>query len=74
MAEKFCERFFYPEKLKEKCSSMSANGSCKHSQHDFCIDRLYLSTEEYAILDNLRIVKAQNAEILAYIRGNRRMK
>ena len=63
MAEHFCERFFYPEVKYPKCDNMiPASGRCTRDWR--CPYQLNLNNEEHAILDNLRIVKAQNATIL----------
>ena len=63
MAEHFCERFFYPEVKYPKCDDMiPASGRCIRDWR--CPYQLNLNNEEHAILDNLRIVKLQNAEIL----------
>ncbi|MBQ3039304.1 MAG: hypothetical protein IJD41_01955 [Alphaproteobacteria bacterium] len=65
MAEKFCERFFYPEVPYSKCDNMiPASGRCTMGLTG-CAYHLNLNNEEYAILNNLRIVKMQNAQILA---------
>ena len=63
MAEHFCERFFYPEVKYPKCDNMiPASGRCTRDWR--CPYQLNLNNEEHAILDNMRIVKAQNATIL----------
>ena len=63
MKEKFCERFFYPEVPYPKCDHMiPASGRCTRDW--MCPNMLHLGNEEHAILDNLRIVKEQNAKIL----------
>ncbi len=64
MAEKYCELFFYPE-IDFGCTCvdfLQTNGKC--TRNAMCSRKLNLTHEEYAILDNLRIVKAQNAKIL----------
>lgn len=69
MAVKYCETFFYPEKNLDKCPDMLSTGLCNCKTKLFCRQHLHLNNEEYAILDNLRIVKAQNAEILRELTG-----
>ena len=63
MAEKYCKEFFYPENdYGCQCPDFSSNGLCK--RESLCSRKLNLTREEYTILDNLRIVKGQNAKIL----------
>ena len=63
MAEKYCKEFFYPENdYGCQCPDLRANGLCK--RESLCSRKLNLTSEEYTILDNLRIVKEQNAKIL----------
>ena len=73
MAEMFCERFFYPEVKYPKCDNMiPASGRCTRDWR--CPCHLNLNKEELVILTSLRIIKQQNAEILAYIHENRKVK
>lgn len=66
---KYCEKYFFPE----RCTSCPYNklsnfdGSCGYE--NFCIFQLDANKTEHAILDNLRIVKQQNAEILRQLTG-----
>ena len=63
MAEKYCKEFFYPENdYGCQCPDFLSNGLCK--RESLCSRKLNLTREEYTILDNLRIVKGQNAKIL----------
>ncbi len=63
MAEKYCKEFFYPENdYGCQCPDFRSNGLCK--RESLCSRKLNLTREEYTILDNLRIVKGQNAKIL----------
>lgn len=63
MTQKYCKEIFYPEiDYGCKCPDFRANGLCK--RESACSRKLKLTQEEYAILNNLRIVKAQNAKIL----------
>ena len=65
MKEKYCQKFFYPEVYSgySCCADMiESNGRCK--RNTICTRKLNLTLEEYVTLDNLRIVKAQNAKIL----------
>lgn len=73
MTAKYCLYFFYPEAKHSKCEQMlSVSGRCNAKQ--ICQYQLNLNKEGFAILDSLRIVKKQNAEILLHIRGNQRKK
>lgn len=59
----FCEKYFYPEESFPQCDYMiTKRGVCKKG--DYCTYQLNLSKERLAVLNNLRIVKLQNAEIL----------
>ena len=72
---KYCEKFFYPEKYKLECSDGQLDhqfGDCSNQQ--YCMFQLKLEPESYAILNNLRIIKEQNNELLWCLRGHRRMK
>ena len=63
MAGKYCKEFFYPENdYGCQCPDFRSNGLCK--RESLCSRKLNLTREEYTILDNLRIVKGQNAKIL----------
>jgi hypothetical protein len=53
---------------------VASNGDCRVLTPGYCVFQMKTTQTEHAILDNLRIVKEQNAEILAYIRGHRKMK
>ena len=69
----YCEKFFYPEKYKLECSDGNLNpqdGQCRAASHT-CCHQLYIGPETYVILDNLRIIKAQNAEILYELTGKK---
>ena len=69
----YCEKFFYPEKYKLECSYEKLNpqnGRCKAGSYT-CCHQLYIGPETYVILDNLRIIKAQNAEILYELTGKK---
>ena len=61
MAGNYCTEFFYPE-FGCDCPYLCAKGQCK--KEATCIRQVYLTEKEYVILDNLRIVKLQNAKIL----------
>ena len=64
MADKYCEHYFYPENYKNICRDLlTVNGKC--NCFGTCPRQLHLNKEEYAIVDNLRIVKMQNEQILA---------
>ena len=64
MADKYCEHYFYPENYRNICRDLlTVNGKC--NCFGTCSRQLHLNKEEYAILDNLRIVKMQNEQILA---------
>ena len=68
MAEKYCKRFFFPEISYPECENMiPAKGRCTKGWK--CPYELNLNNEEHAILDNLRIIKQQNAEILRQLTG-----
>lgn len=59
----YCKKYFYPEKY-DVCKYMNDDGGeCINGP--LCRYQMNLTPENYAILDNLRIVKQQNAEILA---------
>lgn len=65
---KFCEQFFYPENHPGGdiyCLFETKQGGCEYKNH--CVYQLNLNKEEHAILDNLRIVKEQNAAILTQL-------
>lgn len=63
MRGNYCKEFFYPENNYGcQCPDLRANGFCKRESS--CSRKLKLTREEYTILDNLRIVKGQNAKIL----------
>ena len=73
MTAKYCQIFFYPEVKHSKCSHMLlVSGRCNANQT--CQYQLNLSKEGFAMLNSLRIVKKQNAEILEYIRKNKKTK
>lgn len=64
MADKYCEHYFYPENHRNICRDLlTVNGKC--NCFGTCPRQLHLNKEEHAILDNLRIVKMQNEQILA---------
>ena len=70
-----CMKYYYPERYQESCKHMvTSNGDCRVLTPGYCVFQMNTTQAEHAILDNLRIVKEQNAEILAYIRGHRKMK
>ena len=62
----YCNKYFYPEIYKSY--------NCEHDKQRVCpcecpsvggcSHKLYLSNEQFAILNSLRIVKRQNLEIL----------
>ena len=59
----YCKKYFYPEKY-DACKHMNDDGGeCINGP--LCRYQMNLSPEAFAILDNLRILKQQNAEILA---------
>jgi len=69
----YCEKFFYPEKYKLECSYGKLNpqdGQCRAASHT-CCHQLYIGPETYVILDNLRIIKEQNAKILYELTGKK---
>ena len=67
MKAKYCLDFFYPEVKRSKCGQMlSLSGRCNANQ--MCQYQLNLDKEGFAILDSLRIVKKQNAEILTELK------
>ena len=69
----YCKKFFYPEKYKLECRDGKLNpqnGHCRAGANKCCY-QLYIGPETYVILDNLRIIKAQNAEILYQLTGEK---
>ncbi len=63
--DNYCMKFFYAEKHSDPygCPSlMRYSGVCKKT--DKCPYKMELTLAEWAILDNLRIVKQQNQELL----------
>ena len=71
MAEKFCQRFYYPEINYPGCDKMiQASGRCTRDY--ICPYQLNLNNEELTILENLRIIKMQNAEILRQLKGKQK--
>lgn len=69
MANMYCKKFFYPEKHQDMCELMRLSTGICNIPNTRCQYQLHLNAEEHAILDNLRIIKQQNAEILWELRG-----
>lgn len=71
MAQKYCKKFFYPEAYPSiNCGAIGVAGKCNASIAT-CTFQLKLTPEQYAVLDNFRIIKAQNAEILYQLTGKK---
>ncbi len=69
---KYCKKFFYPEQYGLVCAFNKLDpqfGNCSNQQH--CVFQLKLEPESYAILNNLRIIKEQNAKILYELTGKK---
>lgn len=64
MAQKYCKKFFYPEAYPSiNCGAIGVAGKCNASIAT-CTFQLKLTPEQYAVLDNFRIIKQQNLQIL----------
>ena len=68
---KFCKLYFYPEAHPSiNCGAIGVAGKC-NSCIATCLHQLNLTPEQYAVLDNFRIIKQQNTEILYQLTGKR---
>lgn len=66
MAKYYCEKYFYPEIYASyKCDHMSTH-RCPRECYvpGWCSYKLDLNSEQFAILNSLRVVKEQNLKIL----------
>ncbi len=63
MTKQYCKQYFYPEeRYNLKCEHyQSGNGICH--RNSLCAFQLNLTPEQHMILDNLRIIKVQDAQI-----------
>lgn len=68
---RYCKQYFYPEHYPDGINCPYGKhvrqGECTHK--DYCIYHLDMNKAEHAILDNLRIIQAQNKEILSRLTG-----
>lgn len=66
MAKYYCEKYFYPEKYNTYKCEQNGQRVCPRECYasNWCVRKLHLDNEQFAILDSLRAVKAQNLEIL----------
>ena len=72
MAKKYtyCNRHFNPEVYPEKvkCNKLNPEtGYCNQIKGYMCVDELELTPTEARIMQSLRIIKVQNAEILTQL-------
>ena len=67
MAQKYCKKYFYPEAHPSiNCGAIGVAGKCNASIAT-CTFQLNLTPEQYAVLDNFRIIKQQNLQILSQL-------
>lgn len=69
MKNTYCKQFFYPEAYPSiNCGAIGVAGKCNCGIAT-CTYQIKLTPEQYAVMDNFRIIKKQNEEILFQLRG-----
>lgn len=66
---KYCKKYFFPERRTSCPHNKLSKFDGRCGYENYCIFQLDANKTEHAILDNLRIIKQQNAEILRQLTG-----